>query len=100
MRLTIFGLLGIARFVLNGVVVADLWAWFVVPLGVSAISIPHAIGMDLIVTYLHGGKDMEDKNKSASKSDDLTFTAAAMFGRTLIAWAVGWFTYMVMVGWP
>ena len=36
----------------NGYVFLMLWTWFVVPLGIVQITLPLAIGIDLIVTFL------------------------------------------------
>ena len=38
--------------ILRGLVLKILWGWFLVPLGVMAITIPHALGFATIVTYL------------------------------------------------
>lgn len=37
---------------LRGVVVRDMWAWFVVPLGVKPIGMAEAIGLSLLVSYV------------------------------------------------
>lgn len=36
----------------GGFVLSKLWLWFVVPLGALSISVPQAIGIDLMVTYM------------------------------------------------
>ena len=49
-----------ATVALGGWVISILWGWFIVPaFGLPAISIPTAIGIDLLVTYMtwHGGKE-------------------------------------------
>lgn len=38
--------------ILTGFATKTLWAWFVTPIGVPAISLPQAIGIDLIVTLM------------------------------------------------
>lgn len=51
---------------LNGWALAKLWAWFIVPsLGAPLLSVPYAIGVSLVVSYLaHTAKheDKEDKD--------------------------------------
>lgn len=37
---------------LCGFVVKMLWAWYVVPLGLPAITLIHAIGIDFLITFL------------------------------------------------
>lgn len=39
----------IAFIIFKGLVVADMWQWFLVPLGVKAITIAHAIGLSFLV---------------------------------------------------
>lgn len=49
----------LASAALGGWVISVLWGWFVVPtFHVAAITVPQAIGVDLIVTYMtwHGYK--------------------------------------------
>ena len=37
---------------LGGVVLKDLWSWFIVPLGVPQLSVIHAIGVSLVVRLM------------------------------------------------
>jgi len=39
----------IPTIIFSGFVTAELWGWFVVPLGVPAIGIAHALGLRLVV---------------------------------------------------
>lgn len=45
-------ILHLALMLLSGFTIATTWGWFVVPLGLPAISIPHAIGLDFLITYM------------------------------------------------
>lgn len=54
--------LGVA---LEGLVIANLWKWFVTPLGVSAITVPHAIGL-LLITQMLIGKKLIDTSAGTS----------------------------------
>lgn len=38
--------------VLKGFVLKVLWGWFIVPLGVVAITIPNALGLSVIIAFL------------------------------------------------
>lgn len=42
----------IAFIILRGLITADLWQWFLVPLGVKSIGIAHAIGLSFLVGLL------------------------------------------------
>ncbi len=42
----------IGTIVLRGFVLKIVWGWFVVPLGIAVITIPHALGLAAVVTYL------------------------------------------------
>ena len=39
---------------LAGYVICHLWAWFVCPLGLPPLSLAHAIGLDLLITFATG----------------------------------------------
>ena len=39
--------------IMNGFAISTLWGWFIVPMfGLPALSIPYAIGLSLIVSYM------------------------------------------------
>ena len=38
--------------IIAGFTIKILWGWYIVPLGVSAISVVHAIGIDLLITFI------------------------------------------------
>jgi len=44
-------------FLIKGLVLSTLWSWFIVPLGVPAISIPMAIGIGIVAAYMTGIDD-------------------------------------------
>ena len=48
----IFIILWLPLAALRGWVIQNLWAWFIVPFGVSEIGLWHATGISLIVTML------------------------------------------------
>ena len=45
-----------------GYALSVLWTWFVVPLGVKAISIPHAYGLMLVGGMFLGARGIKDNN--------------------------------------
>lgn len=50
MTLFIF-ILQIGAMILGAFVGRDLWIWYMVPLGLPVITVAHAFGVDLIVTF-------------------------------------------------
>jgi hypothetical protein len=83
-NLKVIGILASLLFVIvwgtlmGGLVLSVLWGWFVVPaLHASAITIPQAIGLSLVVGMLTRGlvrDDKSEKNKDTSIGESL-FTA-------------------------
>lgn len=53
--------------VLNGFVLSQMWAWFVVPLfGLPALTIPYAIGLSMVFSlFTHRKPDMNKDKKAA-----------------------------------
>lgn len=45
-------ILSLFLMVLCGATVQKLWYWFIVPLGLPTISLPHAIGLDQFVSFI------------------------------------------------
>lgn len=63
---TIFGMLALSV-IINGYVLSILWVWFLVPLGLPAISIAHSIGIAMVsswLTYQHQTSKQEGKEKA------------------------------------
>lgn len=48
-------LLGIPVSLLGGVVLQDLWGWFLVPLGAAPIGLINAVGVSLIASFFKMG---------------------------------------------
>jgi hypothetical protein len=38
--------------ILRGWVITKLWGWFIIPFGIQPLTLPHAIGIGLILTFL------------------------------------------------
>ncbi len=92
-------------FALNGFVLVDLWAWFVLPLGAPTVSFAHAIGLDLLVTYVvQRRSDVEPtkkkKQSEAERDTEIQTRLVVMLTRSLVAWCVGYVAHLGMVGWP
>lgn len=62
--------------VLTGIVFSSLWGWFVVPLGFPQISIPHAVGLTMIVSLLRW--DSVNKNKPDSLTEAVSMPVAGL----------------------
>lgn len=66
-------------------VLMTLWGWFVVPLGVQALNLPHAIGLALIVGWAKGIRHNKTDDDAALKNIGMWLIG------TVIALAVGYF---------
>ena len=70
--------------ILQGFVLVKLWGWFVVPqFGLAALSIPVALGLTLIISYLTSHYHGEDRRETSEK-----FGAA--ISKPLFALFIGW----------
>ncbi len=76
---------------LNGWALHKLWAWFIVPpLGVSPLSIPEAIGVSLIasyVTWFHVDAKADD---SITGKEKIVVSIVGAVARPLVAVFFGW----------
>jgi len=75
-------LLSVPSAILAGVVLSDLWEWFIHPLGVPAIGIAHAMGIAVIVAGFKASLAQRHKNKP------LTMLISHVLG-VLFVWAYG-----------
>lgn len=79
---------------LRGYAIQQLWAWFVVPLGAVAISMPLALGVSALVYLLtwHGGPTLWDKQHGDKSAAETMMRGSIMtIVNPLAALAVGWF---------
>lgn len=75
-------LVSLGTLALEGVVVMQLWRWFVVPLGVTPIGYWHGMGLSILasqLTHQHAPKPDEDSTAILARS----LTA------TLLLWGLG-----------
>lgn len=68
----------------KGYAVKVLWAWFLVPLGVVAISTSQAVGLTLLWTFM----SMRNQKMDSQSTGDLLFFA---FASPAFALLLGWF---------
>lgn len=79
----IAGVIIIASLLLDGIVVKNLWEWFIVPLGTKPISLFHAIGISLIASVL-------TYQFTPSKKEELMERLWFLFAMPLFALFLGW----------
>ena len=77
--------LGIVLSVLRGFVLSQLWGWFLVPLGATAINIPLAIGIALIVGLL-----THQTNDCQQYDEELAVKLAKSIGSGLVGPLAVW----------
>lgn len=56
-----------------GFVFSYLWLWFIVPLGVPAISVAHAVGLGLLKGFMFYRMQRKEESKDAKKNFATTF---------------------------
>lgn len=81
----------------RGWVLSLLWGWFVVRLGMPAVSIPEAIGVSLVLSYLTGTGHIavaveEMKEKTTEENDKIP-----PMGKIFIGWAMP--AFVLLYGW-
>jgi hypothetical protein len=77
---------GILTLMLQGVVFQDMWGWFIVPLGVMALSWEHALGLWFFIRWCgHSRTTHDDEDENAPLKN-----VAAALGVTLVIWGLGW----------
>jgi len=78
---------------LEGFVLAYLWEWFVVPLGLKSVSILHAIGicvlLDFVTYHYYDYKRSEDVGLASSLAYVLIRPAVAMLVGAVIRLSMG-----------
>lgn len=73
----------------RGYVLQQLWAWFLVPLGVVAISLPHALGISGLIWFfvMHTPSVTKDDDDAGTK---IVKALLWQFGTPVMALASGW----------
>ena len=73
---------------LRGFVLHRLWAWFVVPLGVPAIGIAHAVGLAMLVGFLKMSQhdfDQESDDEPLARLIGQSIGYVVVYGFVLLA---------------
>jgi hypothetical protein len=78
---------------LKAVVVRDLWLWFVVPLGVAALSFWHAMGLSSLVALL---THQIAKSEFEDEEHGWAFRLVTLVIAYLFAWGLGWLIHSFM----
>lgn len=78
--------------ILNGWVLATIWAWFIVPFGIQQISIAHGIGICLVGRLIMGGANGMGTNdkKYKDNTEKLLVNIGVLFFMPLAAICMGW----------
>ena len=63
--------IGVVTVPLQGFVIQTLWRWFIVPLGVIALTLPQAIGFSILVKMLTARLDFREKTKDEEEKEIL-----------------------------
>jgi hypothetical protein len=73
---------------LRGVVLVDLWHWFMTPFGLPQIGVIHAIGLSLLISFLVYRSDLTTK--------EMKFAPALIGGLifTLSIWGIGYLIHL------
>ena len=82
-----------ANIIARAFVLAKLWAWFVVPLGVASISMSHTYGLSLIPTALLLGISTEPDGPTRDAVKKSFIRAFFIYPFLLL---LGWITLQVM----
>ncbi len=78
--------------ILNGWVLATIWAWFIVPFGIQQIGIAHGIGICLVGRLIMGGANGIGNNDKKYKDnvEKLLVSVGALFFAPLFVLCVSW----------
>jgi len=74
----------------RGFVLAKMWLWFIVPFGVVELSVVHAIGLSLIVSFLtfqQGAEKKQEERASFGEKLAAAFIAGNLY--TAVVWGLG-----------
>jgi hypothetical protein len=75
---------------LNGYVLGQLWRWFMVPLGVQAISIAAAMGIIVTVALVHWSSWRFVVGLATIDRQFVTHMVYATWGAPVVAFGLGW----------
>lgn len=86
-----FILLLVLSAIINGFVLSILWSWFIVPLfGLPTLTIPQAIGISMIVSYLTRHSVLSGNEKQREWLDVIS---------DLISWVIAYPLFVLFTAW-
>lgn len=65
--LVVITIVDLSSYIVHGLVLDQLWQWFIEPFGIQPIGLPHAIGIVVIASFLTNqyNKDVEENMMKA-----------------------------------
>lgn len=87
-------LISIGGCVLGGVVLRDMWMWFIAPLGPPAIGIAHAIGVMTVFGFLTA-RNTNDINRKKTRYELLVRAIAGIIA-ALLFWGIAAIVHLFM----
>lgn len=78
--------LSIILTILSGLTVMWLWEWYIVPIGLPAINLAHAIGLDTFVSFITTTQIVDPKSKPYWERTTYSFMFAIM--SLILGWAL------------
>lgn len=90
---------------LRGIVIMNLWNWFAVPLGVSMIAFPEALGIGVLVTFLtfritFTNEELLDSpiyKTPEFKQKKAVYSTVAPIVFSLFSWLFGWLIHTYLM---
>ncbi len=80
METTLALLLAVPIILLRGWILLLLWSWFIIPLGAPEITLAHAIGLGIIISYSTGSKyDLREKTTEEKIKEFVYLVFAPLF---------------------
>lgn len=79
---------------IEGVVISDLWGWFIAPLGVPGIGWAHAAGIAVLIGLLVHQAKPKNKNDEDKPAWEKIADAGLL---ALFLWGMGWLVHWTMV---
>ena len=91
MKILLLLVLLVPATLLHGFVFSELWRWFIVPLGVSPISVVTGMGLRIMVNSF---RKNTDTSESVNSYDKIMKDFAETVVLALLAWGLGYIIYL------
>jgi len=99
-RLVLRLIMGFGLTLFGGVVLCDLWRWFVSPLGVPNLTYWQAIGLSILVAMMRSPRTIDVLKSMEADSEELNkavwVTSLVAFIVTLVSWVLGGIVVCIM----